>query len=184
MLIAKEQTKMIKRVEDCLIDTEEETQIISLLRESFPLYPAKQSFLNQRPNFRYLTYDQNLLVGHLGVESRIISIDDTPFKIFGIVDLCVKKDFQERKIASNLVKELIQFGESCKIDFILLFSSEKKFYKKLGFEEVQNKSRWLMIQKLKTLGVARRNVSDSLMVRKMGEKEWMKGEVDLLGHIF
>ena len=175
---------MIKRVEDCLIDAKEEMLISTLLRESFPQYPADQSFLNQRPSFRYLVYKKEALIGHLGVESRVISIDGSIFRIFGIVDLCIHKDHQKKKLASQLIGELIAFSDSCKIDFILLFSSEKSFYQKIGFEEVQNKSRWLMIQKLKTLGVARRNVGDSLMIKKIGQKDWLKGEVDLLGHIF
>lgn len=175
---------MIKRVEDCLIDAKEEMLICDLLRESFPQYPADQSFLNQRPSFRFLSYKKDILIGHLGVESRVISIDGQVFRIFGIVDLCIHKDHQKKKMASKMVEELIAFGKSCKIDFLLLFSSEKSFYQKIGFQEEQNKSRWLMIQKLKTLGVARRNVGDSLMIKKIGQKEWLAGELDLLGHIF
>ncbi len=175
---------MIKRVEDCLISKEDEAQIIKLLRECFSQYPDNQSFLNQRPSFRYLYFDGDDLIAHLAVESRVISIEGSLFKVFGIVDLCVKEEHQSKKIASLLIKELVNFSKTCSIDFILLFASEKEFYLKFGFEEVQNKSRWLMIQKLKTLGVARRNVGDSLMIKKVGLKEWMPGEVDLLGHIF
>ena len=175
---------MIQRIEDYLIPPAVDLEIKELLKNCFPQYPENQSYLNQRPSFRYLKYDDEQLIAHLGVESRIISIEGKVCRVFGIVDLCVHEKFQSKKLASSLLKELEKFSKECNIDFILLFTTSSKFYEKLGFKQVHNKSRWLMIQKNQSLGVARRSVSDSLMVKAIGKKEWMPGEVDLMGHIF
>ncbi len=161
-----------------------ESEIKALLNDCFPQYPENQSYLNQRPSFRYLLHENEQLIAHLGVESRVISIDGNVSKIFGIVDLCVKENFQSKKLATSMIKELEKLAKKCQVDFILLFTTSNKFYEKLGFEQAQNKSRWLMIQKHQSLGVARRSVADSLMVKGIGKKVWMAGEVDLMGHIF
>ena len=175
----------IKRIEDYLIDPKLESSIIELIQKSFNDYPEGRSFLHQRPSFRLLAMsDQTQLIGHLAVEHRAINIEGENYRVFGIVDLCVSKEFQKQQIGTALVKKLELLAQQNNIDFLMLLSSEKSYYTKLGFSSEDNPCKWLMIQHGKSLGVARRKLADALMVKKIGSKDWKAGEVDFLGHIF
>ena len=58
-------------------------QIIELRNLCFPDHKSDRSYHKQLPHFRYLVYDDDSLIGHMGVDHRALSLGDSVFKIFG-----------------------------------------------------------------------------------------------------
>ena len=173
-----------QRIEEFEISVATHTQIQTLFAECFPEYPEGRSYFKQLPSFRYLVWQEERLVAHLGVDHRMINVDSEAVSIFGIVDLCVSKAFQSQKIASFLLQNLEKAGRKHQIDFLILVTGEHAYYRKHGFELVQNTCRWLMINNHKTLGVGHRRIEESLMVKALNDKTWETGLVDFMGAIF
>lgn len=175
---------IVQRIEEFQIDEATHRTIWRLLQEAFPGYPEERSFFKQLPDFRYLLWEGDELAAHMAVEHRLINNADQLLYIFGVVDLCVAASFQQQKLASRLLEELTQLGKQHRIDFIVLQANEAKLYENNGFQLQENLCQWLLITQNKTLGVARRRIEQSLMVKPLGHKVWKPGLVDFLGHVF
>ncbi len=175
---------VIEQMEEYRIPTFLHERIGLLLQSSFPDYPINKSYFNQIPSFRYLAWYGDELIGHLGVVYRIISLNGVELRVFGIVDLCVDAAFQSMQIGSNILKQLESLAEISNIDFMILISDAHSFYLEQGFIMVDNPGKWLMIRNSQTLGIAHRKLSDCLMVKPIGTKQWDEGTVDFLGNIF
>jgi len=174
----------IERTEEFLIPAAVEERIAGLLREAFPDYPAGQSFFKQLPHFRLLAWHAGRLVGHLAADHRLISNGGAPLRIFGIADLCVRKDYQRRKLASSMLLELENLGKNHAVDFLVLLAKDHEVYEYNGFQSVDNICQWTIVQRFQTYGVARRSLGGSLLVKPLGSKAWEEGPVDFMGHIF
>lgn len=175
---------VIEQIEEYQISTFLHERISHLLQVCFPNYPTDKSYFNQIPNFRYLAWYDDKLIGHLGVVHRIISLNGVELRVFGIVDLCVDEDFQSMKIGSNILKQLESLAQISNIDFMILISEANSFYSEQGFLMVENSAKWLMLQNSQTFGIAHRRLSDCLMVKAIGTKPWEEGTIDFLGSIF
>ena len=77
----------IQRLEEFQINRTVQAQIGQLLKECFPDYPEGRSYFRQLPDFRYLAWKDQQLVGHMGIEHRMINNDGQTLRIFGIIDL-------------------------------------------------------------------------------------------------
>ena len=171
------------RIEEFLIPTEKHQAIQDLLKRSFADYPQNQSYYKQLPDFRFLVWKKDQLVGHLAVEHRIMNNAEQLITVFGIMDICVHPDFQNKKIATKLIQQLEALAKKNQIDFLVLTTGDYDFYNQFGFKLVQNTCRWLMINQNKTLGISHRRVTDSLMVKSISTKEWKSGLVDFMGTV-
>ncbi len=174
----------ILRIEEFKINKKQHSEISELLKLCFSSYPSNRSFYKQFPSFRYLVFKENELIAHLAIIHRMIKVSEENFVIFGVSDLCVHPDFQQKKIASVLLEELENLGKKHKIDFITLIAQEKKIYKKNGFKVYNNDCRWLIINETQSLGLAQRNLDNALMVKPLNEKKWNNGMVDFQGCLF
>ena len=174
----------IQRIEEFQISTATHQQIQTLFADCFPEYPKDRTYFKQVPTFRYLVWEKDRLVGHLGVDHRIIRVGNQSVSIMGIVDLCVDPAFQSQKIASNLIHQLDTLSQKHQIDFLVLVTGDHNYYRKHGFQLVQNVCRWLIINNHQMLGIGHRRIEESLMVKPLGDKPWNTGLIDFLGHIF
>lgn len=174
----------LKRIEEFQIDETTQEAIRSLLLKSFSGYPAGKSFFKQAPDFRYLLWEKDYLIAHMAVEHRYINNSGQLLRIFGVADLCVDEDFQHQKIASRLLLELETLGKLYDIDFIVLQAQDQQLYINNGFQAQSNLCQWLLIQNNTTLGVARRRLEQSLMIKPLNQKQWGTGLVDFMGHVF
>jgi GNAT superfamily N-acetyltransferase len=174
----------VHRIEEFKINKKQHSEISELLKLCFSSYPSDRSFYKQFPSFRYLVLKEKKLIAHLAIIHRMIKVGEENFTIFGVSDLCVDPDFQQKKIARVLLEELETLGKKHKIDFITLVAHEQKFYKKNGFQVYNNNCRWLIINEIQSLGLAQRNLDHALMVKPLSEKKWEKGMVDFLGCLF
>ncbi len=173
----------ISRVEEFLIDPKTESAIQELLSNSFPDYPSNRIYFKQVPSFRYLVWKADILIAHVSVDFRIIRVGEEVLKIFFLGDVCVKSSQQHRKVASEMIADIEKLAVGNRLDFLLATVSDPSLYLKNGFEIVNNDCRWVLIQEHTTYGVRKRNIQNSLMVKKLGDILWNEGAVDLLGHM-
>jgi GNAT superfamily N-acetyltransferase len=156
----------------------------SLLRASFPGYPAR-SYFKLPPHLRYFACGGDEVVGHMGVEHRVIRVGDVVFDIVGVVDLCVSERLRSRGIAAALLEEVTTYAQRCDADFILLFADRHDLYLRAGWTLVDNLCTWLKIDGHQTLGIAMgESLADCMMVKPVGDRDWPSGDVDMLGHVF
>jgi predicted N-acetyltransferase YhbS len=105
-------------------------------------------------------------------------------RTFGVVDLCVRHDQRSRGLAAQLLAELTSFARSCGMAFIVVFADDDRLYARNGWARVTNRCTWVKIHDHVTIGLARQEDPEVMMVKALGEQPWPDGDVDLLGHLF
>jgi GNAT superfamily N-acetyltransferase len=173
----------ISRVAEPEIPPDLTHQVQALLQACFPEYPSR-TYFKLPPHFRYLAVAAGELVGQVGVELRVIRAGRNVLRTFGVVDLCVSESQRSRGLAGQLLAEVTQLAGSCGMDFVILFADDDRLYTRNGWARVANPCTWLKIHEHATLGVATAQDTGALMVKKIGQRAWPEGEVDLLGHVF
>ncbi|MEM7758645.1 MAG: GNAT family N-acetyltransferase [Cyanobacteria bacterium P01_A01_bin.40] len=176
--------KIIKLIEHD-IGTNAHSQITKLRNICFPNSKKNRSYYKQLPHFRYLAYDNEQLIGQMGVDHRVISVGDSIFSIFGVIDLCVIPNYQRQGIATQLLNILTKLAEEKSIDFLLLVADNDKLYAKNGFKYVSSYCSFLRIHEYQNYGVAFEKIENEFMVKQIGKKSWRQdGLMDLLGYRF
>lgn len=176
--------KFIKLIEHD-IGINAHNQITKLRNICFPNSVKDRSYYKQLPHFRYLVYDNEQLISQMGVDHRVISVENSIFKIFGVIDLCVLPEYQRQGIATQLLNSLTKLAEAKSIDFLLLVPDDDRLYAKNGFQYVSNYCSFLRIHEHQNYGVAFEKIENDFMVKQIGEKTWgQDGLIDLLGYIF
>lgn len=120
----------------------------------------------------------------MAVEHRLLHNAGQVFPIFGVIDLCVDPQFQRRRVASYLLDQLTRLGRAHQIDFLVLIATQHQLYLDNGFQLVSNPCVWMMISDDQSMGLTRRSVKHSLMVKPLSDQQWKEGLVDFLGPIF
>lgn len=175
----------IEKIEEYAIDFTTHQKIQNLLQSSFEQFPEDRIFLKQVPNFRLLVWEDDFLIAQCAIVFRVVSLDKKPFRIFGIMDLCVDAHYQNQKIGSQVLKKIEQLALKSNIDFILLFGGIQGFYLQNGFSLVKNDCRWVLIKDYQTLGVMTRQIPETLLVKSISNKKWNENTLfDLMGFIF
>jgi ribosomal protein S18 acetylase RimI-like enzyme len=176
--------KIVRKIEFD-IEPDAHKQIIELRNLCFPDNHKNRSYYKQLPHFRYLTYDNDFLIGHMGVDHRVISVGDSIFKIFGVIDLCVLPNYRGQGIATQLLTLLSTLAEEKAIDFLLLVADSDKLYTKNGFSYISSYCSFLRIHEHKNYGVALEKIDNDFMIKPIGTKTWNQSELmDLLGYRF
>jgi GNAT superfamily N-acetyltransferase len=155
-----------------------------LLVASFPNFPFDRSYYKLLPQFRYLVWENENLIAHMGIEHRVINNSGIPVRIFGLIDLCVASSYRSQKIATTLLQQIEELGRKSQIDFLVLFADDSRLYAENGYQRVANICRWLKVDEHQTIGVGEESLSDCMMVKQLGEQTWQSGIVDLLGYLF
>ena len=175
----------LEEIEEYRIDSEKEEAIKELLQKSFELYPKDRIFYKQVPNFRFLLWDDNVLVAQIGIVFRVISLDKKPFRIFGLMDLCVDENYRSKKIGSKILKNIEKIGKKNNIDFLLLFGGIQDYYEQKGFKIVTNSCRWVLMKDYETMGILNRKIPETLLIKPISNKKWNEeADLDLMGFVF
>ena len=174
----------IKRIIEFDISRELHQQITELRNSCFPENAKPRSYYKQLPHFRYLAFAEDLLVAHLGVDYRVIRVGDSVFKIFGVIDLCVKYSYRQQGIASKLLSSLTGLAREKSIEFLFVVVKDNRIYLKNGFDDISNYCSWLRIHEHKNYGVAVEKIEGEFMVKQTGDKQWENEPIDLLGYMF
>jgi hypothetical protein len=53
---------------------------------------VKRSYFKQLPHYRLLKYEGSVLIGYAGIDYRAIRVGREVYKIFGVMDMCVRVD--------------------------------------------------------------------------------------------
>ena len=173
----------ISRIAEAEIPAEVMDQVQALLQACFPGYPSR-AYYKLPPHFRYLAMAGGELAAQVGVELRVIRVGSTVLRTFGVVDLCVRGSQRSRGLAGRLLAEVTELARSCGMDFVILFADDDRLYTRNGWARAANPCSWLKINDHTTLGLATAEDTGALMVKKIGQRTWPDGEVDLLGHLF
>lgn len=175
----------IEKIEEYTINPTSYQAIQKLLQKSFELYPEDRIYYKQVPSFRLLVWDKETLVAQVGVIFRVISLNEKPFRVFGLMDLCVDDSYQNQQIATKILKKIDTLGIENNIDFVLLFSGIQNFYLQKGFEVVENNCRWVLIKDYKTMGILNRQIPQTLLIKTLSDATWdNEANLDLMGFIF
>jgi len=166
------------------MDASLERSIHDLLKKCFPGYPNDKTYYKQTPSFRVLSQEDKQVIGHVAVDFRRINQAGKLATIFGLSDVCVDPAFRGLKWSARLITFIEALALKKQVDFLILIAADISFYEGLGFEEVDNPHRWLIIQNDQSLGLAQRPLSPGLMIKSLNGQVWEPGPVDLLGAIF
>ncbi|MBP2000103.1 putative N-acetyltransferase YhbS [Paenibacillus shirakamiensis] len=162
-------------------------EIQELLNFSFPdVYPKTRNYFKQLPHLRILAFnEEDYLIGHLGLDYRIMNLDGEPVTVVGIVDLCVSQSIRSRGIGSSLLREVDKFCLGRNIDFVLLFADCKEVYLRNGYKPSRNTCTWMKIdtELQRTRGIGQ-EVMEELMIKEVGNKHWSEADLDLLGYLY
>ena len=159
-------------------------QILALRRVCFDDSAADRIYYKQLPHHRLLAYQGDQLVASVAIDHRVITIAAKPYKIFGLIDVCVNPQHRDQGIASALLQEVTQLGQQHSIDFLVLFAQDARIYQKNGFRLVDNYFQWLRIDEHQNYGVAIERIDSEVWVKELCDRKWTADPVDLLGYLF
>ncbi|MDH2332410.1 MULTISPECIES: GNAT family N-acetyltransferase [Paenibacillus] len=161
--------------------------IQALLIDSFSeIYPTDRIYFKQLPHFRLLAFNHEYqLIGHVGLDYRIMNLNGETIRVLGLIDLCVSKNVRSQGIASALLLEIEKLSVTRNIDFILLFADNMNLYLRNGYKPVKNKIKWLKIdnEKIITTGIDFEKI-DGIMIKEVGKMDWSEGDLDFLGYLY
>ena len=160
------------------------SQITVLRNACFPDCQCDRSYFKQLPHFRLLAFDGARLVGHLGVDHRMMSFNHVPHSVFGIIDLCVQKKYRNQGIAYKLLSAVEETAIRAGIDGLVLIAQDPRLYKRFGFVGVDAICQWLRIDEHTNFGVAVENIANEVMVKPLCPVFDVSGPIDFLGYMF
>lgn len=167
------------------IDPDKTIQIARLLDECFPNTFDSRSYFKQLPHFRYLMLLNDTLIGHMGVDHRVIKVGGTIIRIFGIIDLCVTPLHRHSGIAGSLLHSVETLAEKSNVEFLVLMGDNDTLYKSNGFERISPAiTRWFAVEDVESISVIERDLSDCFLIKGMKTQNWPKGKIDMLGYLF
>lgn len=166
------------------LQTTEKTAIGLLLEDCFAQYPKQRIHLNQCPSFRLLVFEDQNLIAHLAVDFRNMNNSGELISVFGISDICVLPAYRSKKIATKMIEKISKLAQVQAVDFLILIAWDMDIYLSMGFQQVHNTCRWLMIHQDQSLGLAQRQIPDGLMIKSLSNQTWGTGLVDFMGPIF
>ncbi len=158
---------------------------IETLRNScFPEDQKSRSYGIQIPHFRLLTYNGSDLIGHLGIDHRMMSFNHKPYSIFGIVDLCVSERYRHQGIGESMLTEADSLAQKHDIDCIVLLARDFRLYKRIGFTPINSDCQWLHIKEHTNYGIVTEHIKDELMLKPLSRNFIAEGPIDFLGYMF
>lgn len=160
-------------------------EIQQLLLECFPdcEFAESRTYLKQLPQRRLLAIDSAKLIGHLGLEHRVIGFDGDAATILGVLDVCVTTTQRGQGIASSMLQYVEDLGRRFEIEFLMLFATDARLYERNGFVRADNPLRWVKMDEHQTIGIAEQPLVE-LMIKPLTSRPWPAGLVDLLGYQF
>ena len=159
-------------------------EIRALLAAGFPGYFAERSYFKQLPHMRFLAFSGTRVIGHVGIDHRVIRVGERVLPVFGIIEMCVAQSARGSGVASRLVEEVCALGAAHAVPFVILMADDHRLYQRNGFVNADPDGRWLAIQDLQTVKVIERNLGDCFMVRSLSGETWPDGDVDMLGYLY
>ena len=175
--------QIIERIEYA-IGPDWHDQITSLRNACFPDCVQDRSYFKQLPHFRLLAFEGEQLVGHLGIDHRMMTWGGVPSPVFGVIDLCVHSEARGQGIATRLLQRAEEIAQKAEIEFMVLISQAHRLYQRNGYVAVSATCSWLRIDEHTNYGVAVERFEEELMIKGLQGKSIPDGPVDFLGYMF
>ena len=171
-------------LEMSLIGPQEE-RIADLLDQCFPDTFEGRSYYKQAPHSRLLLRQSGRLIGHAGLDHRVIRVGETVTRVTGIVDLCVDPDHDRVGRGSALLTFAENFARRGQTDHMILFADRADLYARNGYRAVGPAMvTWLAIDERASHSIQRRDFSGTFMTKALSDEPFPLGEIDLLGYLF
>ncbi len=168
------------------IDADTEAQIASLLAACFPDGGHNgRTYFKQMHHFRLLLKDGTELIGHIGLDYRVMALGGKPVKVMGLIDVAVSPSHQGKGIGTQMLKQVDALMEPYleNIDFMYLVAEKHRFYENCGYQLVKQQVKWLAIDQHINYGIKEEYIDDCIMVKPTGDMVWDESLVlDLLGY--
>lgn len=174
---------VLKVIAELDVEHSVKEDIQELRNSCFPEYSFDRSYYKQLPHYRVVEYKDAQLIGYMGLDYRVVSVNGLPFKTLGVIDLCVSSDFRGKGLASEMLASLSSYAECRDVDFLMSIADDAKIYASNGFSPVNSYNSWLRIDEHKNYGVAVECIDD-LYIKQVGQLKWPVGHVDWLGYMF
>ena len=160
-------------------------RIADLLDRCFPDVFEGRSYYKQVPHSRLLLRRMGRLIGHVGLDHRVIRVGETVTRVTGIIDLCVDPDHRCVGRGSALLafaENLVRRGQT---DYMILFADRADLYLRNGYHSVEPAMvMWLAIDERASHSMQRRDFSGTFMAKALSDGPFPRGEIDLLGYLF
>ena len=172
-------------IEEFKLDEKTKKDIANLLKISFPEENFQgRTYFKQLPHYRLLLKIDDKLIGQLGLDYRVMSMNEKPIRVLGVIDLMIDQKFQGKGYGTILLKELDIIAESFSnnIDFLFLVADKHKFYENCGYKLIKQRVIWLKTEEHINYGIGNEEVDDCLMYKQVGEIKWQEGTLDMLGY--
>ena len=157
--------------------------IAGLLDACFDGAHGGRTFLKQVPHQRVLAWSGDYLVGHVGMDLRVVRVGEATVSVLGIVDLCVAPAARRQGIGAALLQVAEERAEGQ--SFALAMADDSRLYRRVGYSQIQAADvTFLAIEQLRCLGVVRRDLSEAALVKPLADDAWPDGPIDVLGHLF
>ena len=164
-------------------DPSRDAAIATLLDACFDGVHGGRTWFKQIPHERLLAWSGNDLMGHVGMECRVVRVGEAVVPILGIVDLCVAPAARRQGIGAALLQgaEERARGQS----FALAMADDPRLCQRAGYSLLHATNvTFLAIDELRCHSVIRRDLSGIFMVKQLAFDAWPDGPIDLLGHLF
>lgn len=166
------------------LSKEQENSIKEGRNNSFPEAPSDHYFFKQLPYGVLIAEEEGNIIGQCSIIYRIIKINTTPYKIFGVCDLWVGNEHRRKGVASQLLNELEKMSLEKDIDLNILIADEPSFYKNNGFKLVSTNAQWLRIHQFSNYGVSSEEIHDLMIKEIKGSINDKIVNLDFLGEMF
>lgn len=166
------------------IQSDTHGQITVLRNACFPDCQHERSYFKQLPHFRFLAFTDGMLIGHLGIDHRMMSFNHIPHSVFGIVDLCVHEGYRNRGLGLKLLSAAESLAMRADVDAMVLLAQDSRLYEKHRFVKLESVCQWLRVEEHTNFGVAVEEIKDELMVKPIASGFFACGPVDFLGYMF
>ncbi|MCM0148669.1 GNAT family N-acetyltransferase [Photobacterium galatheae] len=165
------------------ISPESHTAIQQLRNAAFPDHQVERSYYKQLPHYRMLAYSGDQLIGHMGLDYRVIRTGDAVLKTLGVIDFCVHEHVRGQGIGSSMLVALSEYAQTRDVDFLMLMSERTQFYSRHGFQPVTAHHSWLRLHEHQNYGIGFEPLNE-LLVQSVNGLAWPSGHIDWLGYMF
>ena len=173
-------------IEEFKLDKLIKNQIAGLLKMCFPEEEFNgRTYFKQLPHYRLLLKEDQTLIGQLGLDYRVMTLNGKPINVLGVIDLTVLPGYQGQGFGTKLLNKLdeIIINHVENIDFLLLAADKHQFYENCGFRLIKQKVKWLAVEEHINYGILEKEFSDCLMIKQVGKIAWSESaELDMFGY--
>ncbi len=163
---------------DASLTEEEDAGLRRLLFACFPHEPhfLKRRYLKESPPHRWIVWNpEGEIVAQSAVHDKILGSESGDIRIGGIAEVCVSAGYRGRGLVKEMLKAIHAWLPANGIAFAALFGNPK-IYASSGYSVIRNE---LVCEN--ALARQLNPFSGKPMMRRLTERPWPQGRIDLRG---